>query len=116
MTLRALTLPGVTVVRAAEAYPGIAGFRVETLVRSTAPLLLGAAVPEQARVGRAAPTLHAFRAGSDWRDPDWTGRSSRSATRTPAPGATRTPRVPARRCAARASGSRPPTATPRCSR
>ncbi len=74
MTLVDDTLPGLEVTRVAEAYPGVAGFRTQTTVASTVPLLLSAATLDEAAVGtRVAPAISAFRAGSDWRDPDWTG-------------------------------------------
>jgi hypothetical protein len=38
-------------------------------------LTLNAATLEQAGVGRVAPAIHAFRAGADWRDPEWEGPS-----------------------------------------
>jgi hypothetical protein len=37
------------------------------------PLTLLAARLEEARTGPADTTLHAFRAGADWREPDWAG-------------------------------------------
>jgi len=73
MTL-AGAIPGLTATRTAEAYPGIAGFRTQTVLRSTVPLALAGATLDEAAVGSgAAPTLHAFRAGSDWREPGWPG-------------------------------------------
>ena len=67
-------LPGVTVARTAEAYPGIAGFKMGTTLRSSIPLALAGATLDEAAVGSgAAATLHAFRAGSDWREPSWPG-------------------------------------------
>jgi hypothetical protein len=66
-------LPGVALTRLAEAYPGVAGIRTRTTVTSLAPLVLAGATLDEAAVGSAAPTLHAFRAGADWREPDWAG-------------------------------------------
>ncbi len=67
-------VPTLTADRVAEAYPGIAGFRVQTIIRSAAPLLLSAATLDEADVGpQVTPTINAFRAGSDWREPGWTG-------------------------------------------
>jgi hypothetical protein len=67
-------LPGLVVTRTAEAYPGVAGFRTETTIESAAPLALSRAVlDELAPPLAAAPTIHAFRAGGDWRDPEWSG-------------------------------------------
>jgi hypothetical protein len=67
-------LPGVSVSRIAEAYPGVAGFRTETVIETPAPLALSRATLEEiAPASAAAPTAHAFRAGADWREPDWPG-------------------------------------------
>jgi hypothetical protein len=66
-------LPGLTATRIAEAYPGIAGFRTQTVLHPAAGLALAGATLDEAAAPGAAPTLNAFRAGSDWRDPDWTG-------------------------------------------
>src|SRR5439155_20827667 len=67
-------LPGVSVTRIAEAYPGVAGFRTQTVIATSAPLLLSrASLDEVAPATAVAPTLHAFRAGGDWREPDWPG-------------------------------------------
>ena len=73
LTPMAAALP-VTVTRVAEAYPGVAGFRTRTTVESSVPLALGGAVLDEAAVGaRAAPTVHSFRAGADWREPGYEG-------------------------------------------
>jgi hypothetical protein len=64
---------GLTGTRVAEAYPGVAGFRMQTILTSPAPLAISAATLEQAGVGRATPAIHALRAGADWRDPEWPG-------------------------------------------
>lgn len=66
-------LPGVAVTRVVEAYNGIAGFRTQTLLTPTAPLPLRGGTLDEAAVGTATPVLHAFRAGADWREPDYTG-------------------------------------------
>jgi hypothetical protein len=63
----------VWVTRVVEAYPGIAGFRVQNTVRSSLPLVLSGATFDEAGVGAVEPTAHAFRAGADWREPDWPG-------------------------------------------
>ncbi len=68
-----VALPGLTITRVAEAYPGVAGIRVQTVLESPAPLALERATLDEAAVGSAAPTIHAFRAGADWREPDWPG-------------------------------------------
>lgn len=65
---------GLTVTRVAEAYPRVAGFRTQTTLASTAPLVLDAATLDEAAVGaRVSPTIHAFRGGSDWREPGYEG-------------------------------------------
>jgi hypothetical protein len=69
-----LRLPGVSVTRIAEAYPGVAGFRTQTVIQSSAPLVLSrATLDEAAPTAAVTPTIHSFRAGADWREPDWTG-------------------------------------------
>jgi hypothetical protein len=69
-----LRLPGVAVTRIAEAYPNVAGFRTQTVIESAAPLVLDRALlDEAAPVSAVAPTIHAFRAGADWREPEWPG-------------------------------------------
>jgi hypothetical protein len=74
MTLVDDTLPTLQVTRVAEMYSGVAGFRTQTTLASTAPLLLSAATLDEAKVGAGVtPAISAFRAGSDWRDPNWTG-------------------------------------------
>jgi hypothetical protein len=74
MTLHPLAgAPPVTVTRTAEAYPGVAGFRTQTTIESTIPLALSRASLDEAAVGSAAPTIHAFRAGADWREPGYEG-------------------------------------------
>jgi hypothetical protein len=65
---------GVTATRTAEAYPGIAGFRTQTTLHATAPLVLQGATLDQAAAGDdVATTIHDFRAGADWREPGWPG-------------------------------------------
>ena len=73
----------VWVTRVVEAYPGIAGFRVQNVVRSSLPLVLGGATLDEAAVGAVEPTAHAFRAGADWREPDWPGPAARLRRRPP---------------------------------
>ena len=70
-----LTGPALTAVRTAEVYPGVAGFRTQTTLTSPAPLTLNEATIEEAGAGKVAPTLHALRAGADWRSSDWAGPS-----------------------------------------
>ena len=104
--------PGIEVDRAVEAYPGVAGFRSETVVRSAAPLLVAGATLDEAAGAGARPTIHAFRAGADWREPDWTGpaapggRPARGHLARDALGRARASRSRAPR-----SGSRWPTAS-----
>ena len=64
---------GLRAERTVDAYRGVAGFRTRTVLRSTGPLVLSEAVLEQAAVGGIAPTIHALRAGADWREPEWAG-------------------------------------------
>ena len=66
-------LPGVAVTRVVEAYDGVAGFRTQTLLTPSTPLPLRGGTLDEAAVGTATPVLHAFRAGADWREPDYTG-------------------------------------------
>jgi len=65
--------PALRATRIAEAYPGIAGFRTQTVLHARAPLALSSATLDEAQVGPAVPTIHAFRAGADWRQPGYTG-------------------------------------------
>ena len=67
-----LAAPAATVVRTVTAYPGVAGFEVRTAVQM-AGVLTGYTLDEVA-LPQAAPSLHAFSAGYDWRGsdtPDW---------------------------------------------
>src|SRR4051794_2135339 len=74
VTMRLAGPPGLRAVRTAEAYPGIAGFRSQTVLTPAIPLALAGATLEKAAVGAATvPTIHAFRAGSDWREPGYAG-------------------------------------------
>ena len=66
-------VPGLTATRVAEAYPGVAGFKTQTILHPAAGLALAGATLDEAAVPRATATLNAFRAGSDWRGPGWTG-------------------------------------------
>jgi hypothetical protein len=59
--------------RHAEAYPGVAAIRVWTELEALAPVALAGWTLDEAATGRAEPTIHAFRAGADWREPDWGG-------------------------------------------
>ena len=65
---------GLTATRIAEAYPGIAGFRTQTVLESVAPLPLTGATLDEAAVGDTTETAaHNLRAGADWRNPDYEG-------------------------------------------
>jgi hypothetical protein len=64
---------GLTARRVAEAYPGIAGFRTQTTLHPTTPLVLTGATLDEAAAGAGVPRSHSFRAGADWREPDWAG-------------------------------------------
>lgn len=68
-----LTSPTVDATRVVEAYDGIAGFKTRTVLQPKVPLVLSGYSLDETLVGTAvAPTIHAFRAGADWRtDPGW---------------------------------------------
>ncbi len=69
-----LTGPGINATRIAEAYTGVAGFRTQTILHPLVPLPLRGYTLDEAAVGSdVVPTIHAFRAGADWREPDWGG-------------------------------------------
>ncbi|HVL32039.1 MAG TPA: hypothetical protein VM600_00475, partial [Actinomycetota bacterium] len=69
-------LPGVMrVTRTVEIFAGIAGFRSQTSLEAIAPLALGGYTLDEINVGPARTSVHAFRAGADWRDPTWSPRS-----------------------------------------
>jgi hypothetical protein len=68
VTMELSGIPGLTITRTAEVYPGIAGFRTQTILHASAPLTLSGAALDQAAVGKATATANAFHAGSDWRD------------------------------------------------
>src|SRR4051795_4148374 len=68
-----LSGPGLSAERVAEAYPGVAGMRTQTILLSPVPLALGGAPLERAVTGPAEPSLTALRAGADWREPGWSG-------------------------------------------
>ena len=63
----------LSATRIVEVYPGVAGFRTQTVLHPLAPAVLSAATLDEAAVGSAAPSLHSLRAGADWRSPDWEG-------------------------------------------
>ncbi|MEY2567114.1 MAG: alpha-galactosidase [Actinomycetota bacterium] len=64
---------GINATRTVDAFDGVAGFRSRTVLRPTALLALSATALQLADIGTVAPTIHAFRAGADWREPDWPG-------------------------------------------
>lgn len=64
---------GLKADRVVEAYNGVQGLRSQTVLRPTAPLVLSEYSLDEAAVGALAPTIHALRAGADWREPDWAG-------------------------------------------
>jgi hypothetical protein len=72
--LRSVLLPVLTVRRAVEVYPGIAGFRTETTVSSSVPLVLSRLTLEEVDAGVVpSASLTALRSGADWREPGWQG-------------------------------------------
>ncbi|HWL36189.1 MAG TPA: alpha-galactosidase [Frankiaceae bacterium] len=73
VTMALSGVPGIAATRVVEAYGGIAGFRTQTVLTPTVPLVLRGATLDEVVVPAAAPTLHALRAGADWRDPSYTG-------------------------------------------
>lgn len=69
-----LLAPGVAgVTRTVEAYPGVAGFASRTTVNPLTPVALSGYTLDEVVAGPGvAPTIHAFRAGADWRfDAGW---------------------------------------------
>lgn len=66
--------PALQLTRVIEVYEDIAGVRTQTIVETPAPVVLRGYTLDQAAVGdEIAATVHAFRAGADWREPDWAG-------------------------------------------
>ncbi|HET7483726.1 MAG TPA: alpha-galactosidase [Actinomycetota bacterium] len=66
--------PGIDATRVVEVYDGIAGMRTQTILNPLGPLVIAGATLDNAAVGSdVAATVNAFRAGADWRDPDWSG-------------------------------------------
>jgi hypothetical protein len=66
---------GFSVTRIVEVYPRVAGMRAQTFVASPVPLAVSAYTLDQATVAgeNLSATMHSFRAGADWREPEWTG-------------------------------------------
>ena len=70
----AISGPALTGTRVAEVYPGVAGFRTQTTLTSPVALTLNEVVLESHTIGdKVKPTIHALRAGADWRDSSWQG-------------------------------------------
>jgi hypothetical protein len=66
--------PALELTRVIEVYEDVAGVRTQTIVETPAPVVLRGYTLDQVAVGdEVATTLHAFRAGADWREPGWTG-------------------------------------------
>lgn len=71
-----LTSLTTNATRVIEVYEGVAGFQTRTTVTPLVALPLSGYTLDSAVVGSSVvPTIHAFRAGADWRDPDegWEG-------------------------------------------
>lgn len=66
---------GFAVRRVIEIYPGVAGVRQETSITSLVPLVLSGYTMDELRPSGdgLAGEIHAFRAGGDWREPEWAG-------------------------------------------
>jgi hypothetical protein len=60
------------ITRTVTVYPGIAGFDTRTSIASSVPATLSGYTLDEVLVGSdASATLHSFRAGADWRTPNW---------------------------------------------
>lgn len=66
---------GLQVTRVMEIYPGVAGMRSETTVSTPVPLVLSGYTLEGVNLaaGGLEAEMHSFRAGADWREPEWAG-------------------------------------------
>ena len=65
---------GLGVTRIVEAYEGIAGFRSQTILRPLVPTTLAGYTLDELAAGEGRQaTVHALRAGADWREPGWAG-------------------------------------------
>jgi len=73
VTMTLTGVPGLAARRIVEVEPGVAGFTSQTIVEPAAALALSSAVLEEVGASGNHAELHAFRAGADWREPDWTG-------------------------------------------
>ncbi len=66
--------PGLRVIRSVLMYPGIAGMRQETRLEATLPqILAGYTLDQTLPAGVTTAQMHSFRAGADWREPEWSG-------------------------------------------
>ena len=84
LTMTLTGVPGMTVKRIAEAYPGVAGFRTQTIVEPVAGLAIDHAVLEEAAPGaRHAGAPRAARRRGLARPRSGRGPSCSSAIRTP---------------------------------
>lgn len=65
---------GLRVMRTVEMSPGIAGMRVETRIDSLLPFTVSGYTLDSVQPSEVQQAqLHAFRAGADWREPEWAG-------------------------------------------
>jgi len=64
-----LSGPGFTAEHLVDVFDDVAGFRTQTILHTSAPLPVDGARLEETATPAAAPTMHAFRAGADWRSP-----------------------------------------------
>jgi hypothetical protein len=66
--------PALELTRVVEVYEDVAGVRTQTTVSTPAPVVLRGYTLDQVAAGdEVAATIHAFRAGADWREPGWPG-------------------------------------------
>lgn len=69
-----LASPTITATRVVDVYEGIAGFRTQMTITPLTPMALRGYTLDEANVGDSvSTTIHAFRAGADWREPTWSG-------------------------------------------
>ena len=73
LTMTLAGVPGLTATRVVEVEPGVAGFTAQTIVEPAAALAVSSVTLEEVPADAGEATLHAFRAGADWREPDWQG-------------------------------------------
>jgi hypothetical protein len=66
--------PAINATRIVEVYEGIAGFKTQMTLEPLAGMVLRGYTLDEAAVGTGVvPTIHAFRAGADWREEGWGG-------------------------------------------